>query len=52
MIQKMFVVAIVLYVWAPRAISAAEQVSKARFAYGAINAYMAVRCSLNGVALQ
>ena len=40
MIQKMFVVAIVLYVWAPRAISAAEQVSKAPFAYGAINAYM------------
>ncbi|HEY6997211.1 MAG TPA: ABC transporter substrate-binding protein [Candidatus Binatia bacterium] len=40
MTQKMFVLAIVLYVWTPRAISAAEQVSKARFAYGAINAYM------------
>jgi ABC-type nitrate/sulfonate/bicarbonate transport system substrate-binding protein len=40
MTQKMFVLAIVLYVWTPHAISAAEQVSKARFAYGAINAYM------------
>jgi ABC-type nitrate/sulfonate/bicarbonate transport system substrate-binding protein len=40
MTQKMFVLAIVLYVWTPRVISAAEQVSKARFAYGAINAYM------------
>jgi ABC-type nitrate/sulfonate/bicarbonate transport system substrate-binding protein len=40
MTQKMFVLAVVLYVWTPRAISAAEQVSQARFAYGAINAYM------------
>jgi len=40
MTQKMFVVAMILCVWAPGAISAAEQVSKARFAYGAINAYM------------
>ncbi len=40
MTQKMFVLAIVLCVWTPRAISAAEHVSKARFAYGAINAYM------------